>query len=192
MKSILDNIISNTKIPDDMIDKARSSIQVKHVAKGEILLRENEKATRSFYVQKGLLRSYVIDKKGKEHIFSFAPEDWIVSDMASQMQHTPSRLFIDALEDSEIEIFDRTIFEKLGIVSVNGSAFGVQRLLKRISTLQDRIIMLISATALERYQDFEKTYPNIIQRVPQKMIASYLGITPEALSKIRGEYARKK
>ena len=192
MKSIIDNIISGATIPDSLIDKVRATIQVKEVAKGEILLREGETATHSFYVQNGLLRSYVIDNKGKEHIFSFAPEDWIISDIASQMQHTPSRLFIDALEDSEIEIFDRTIFEKLGIVSPNGSAFGVQRLFRRISTLQDRIIMLISATALERYQDFEKTYPNIIQRVPQKMIASYLGITPEALSKIRGEYARKK
>jgi len=192
MKSIIDTILGDREIPDDIRNKVQSSIQVKHVAKGEILLRENEKATHSFYVQKGLLRSYVIDKKGKEHIFSFAPEDWLISDMASQVQNTPSRLFIDAIEDSDIEIFDRTNFEKLGLMSSNTSSAGIKKLLRRVSVLQDRIIMLISATALERYQDFEKTYPNLIQRVPQKMIASYLGITPEALSKVRGEYARKK
>ncbi len=192
MKSIIDTIIGNEKVSDDIMEKLRSHVQVKRVAKGDILLRENEKASRSFYVQKGLLRSYVIDKKGKEHIFSFAPEDWVISDIASQMQHTPSRLFIDAIEDSEIEIFDRYVFEKSALISINPSSANVQKLFRRISAMQDRIIMLISATALERYQDFEKTYPNIIQRVPQKMIASYLGITPEALSKIRGEYARNK
>ena len=67
------------------------------------------------------------------------------------------------------------------------NTFGIEKLLKRVAVLQKRIIMLMSATAWERYQDFIETYPNIVQRVPQKMIASYLGITPEALSKIRGE-----
>ena len=192
MKSILDVITGNEKVSDDIMDKARASIHVKNVTKGEILLRENERANHSFYVQKGLLRSYIIDDKGKEHIFSFAPEDWLISDMASQVQNIPSRLFIDAIEDSQIEVFDRSNFEKLGLMSSNTSSAGIKKLLGRVSALQDRIIMLISATALERYQDFEKTYPNLIQRVPQKMIASYLGITPEALSKVRGEYARKK
>jgi CRP-like cAMP-binding protein len=69
---------------------------------------------------------------------------------------------------------------------------GISRLMKRISVLQRRVIMLMSATALQRYNDFLEMYPNIVQRVPQKMIASYLGITPEALSKIRGQLAKPK
>jgi CRP-like cAMP-binding protein len=122
----------------------------------------------------------------------FAPEDWIISDTPYEISHTKSQLFIDAIEDSEIEIIDNKLFEKLVTDSTHSNPIGLNKLLKRISVLQKRIILLMSASALERYQDFVATYPNIVQRVPQKMIASYLGITPEALSKIRSDFAKQK
>ncbi len=165
------------------------SSKERSVKKGEILQRPGETARRAFYVKKGLLRSYTIDEKGKEHIFIFAPEDWYISDIDADVHDVKAELFIDAIEDSEIEEFDRNLID---INDAKITIHDFKKLIKRVAVLQKRVIMLMSATAQERYEDFIKTYPSIVQRAPQKMIASYLGITPEALSKIRGIIARKK
>ncbi len=149
------------------------------VQKGAILQKSGELNTKIYKVISGLLRSYTIDEKGKEHIFMFGPEGWVVADNVSPDQ--PCDLYIDTLEDSVVHVFPKDIKKE----SQNAPAF-----IKRIAVLQKRVIMLMSATAIERYEHFEQTYPDIIQRVPQKMIASYLGITPEALSKIKNERLR--
>ena len=157
-----------------------SKAVTKQVKKGEFLQREGELSTSVFYVKSGLLRSYTIDTKGKEHIFMFGSEGWIVADNVAQGEK--GELFIDALEDSIVIPISKSIPPKSD----------TQKLLKRIGVLQKRIIMLMSASAIERYNHFLEIYPEIVQRVPQKMIASYLGITPQALSTLRGEIARKK
>lgn len=104
----------------------------------------------------------------------FAPEGWIIADNA--LPEEPCELFIDALENSVVERSDKII---------NVDILESPKLIKRIRVLQKRIIMLMSASALERYDHFLETYPDIVKRVSQKMIASYLGITPEALSTIK-------
>lgn len=143
------------------------------VAKGQILQRKGDLNTKVYQVESGLLRSYLIDEKGKEHIYMFAPENWIIADSVSKQN--PCELFIDALEDSII------IQREKNIEAITNQ----QKLINRLETLQNRIIMLMSASAIQRYEHFIETYPNIVQRVPQKMIASYLGITPEALSTVK-------
>jgi CRP-like cAMP-binding protein len=152
----------------------------KEVKKGEVLQREGELSTSVFYVKSGLLRSYTIDTKGKEHIFMFGSEGWIVADNVAQGDK--GELFIDALEDSIV----------IPISKNDPPKSDLQKLMKRIGVLQKRIIMLMSSTAKERYEFFLETYPELPNRVPQRMIASYLGITPESLSKIRGKIARSK
>ena len=149
------------------------------VKKGQILQHKGDLNTKVFVVESGLLRSYTIDEKGKEHIFMFAPEGWIVADI--QAAEVPCDLYIDALEDSEVMVGEKNL---------EGEIDG-QKFINRLAALQKRVIMLMSASAIERYEHFVKTYPEIIQRVPQKMIASYLGITPEALSKVKGQRIRK-
>ena len=145
------------------------------IEKGYILQKPGELNGKIYVVETGLLRSYSIDEKGKIHIFLFATEQWSIAEGGSP--DLPCELFIDALEKStiiEIEKSDETAL----IYS--------EELIKCIKILQRRIMMLMSASALERYEHFVRTYPQIVQRVPQKLIASYLGITPEALSKIKG------
>lgn len=154
--------------------------------KGAIIQVQGDPATYAYYVKSGLLRSYTIDEKGKEHVFMFAPEGWVITDVYAHYNQSTSDLFIDALEDTEVIAFnggERNTFERLHELT----ELEVSKLIKRIGVLQERIIMLMSATALERYEHFLKTYPDISHRVPQRMIASYLGITPEALSKIRSQ-----
>ena len=144
------------------------------VKKGEILQKSGEFHSKIYTVRSGLLRSYLIDDKGKEHIFMFAPEGWVIADSTSP--DIPTTLFIDALEDSVVHVREKDIKKEHQ---------NAEPLIKRLLVLQKRVIMLMSSSAIERYDDFIATYPNIVQRIPQRMIASYLGITPEALSKIK-------
>lgn len=190
MQSFLDILLSNSAFSPEQVDKISQIIRTKSIAKGQILLRKGEISAKGYFVKKGCLRCYSIDEKGKEHIFMFAPEGWMASDIATQLRNVPSDLFIDALEDSEVEVFDirQATAEGFDVYQLIGT--GAEKLINRIAVLQKRIIMLMSASAWERYEHFLETYPNIAQRVPQRMIASYLGITPEALSKLRGDKAK--
>ena len=140
------------------------------IKKGQILQRKGDLNSKVYQVQSGLLRSYSIDEKGKEHIYLFAPENWIIADSVSPK--TPCDLFIDALEDSII------IQKEKEIDTIQDT----KKFISRLDVLQKRIIRLMSSSAIERYEHFIETYPDIVQRAPQRMIASYLGITPEALS----------
>lgn len=151
------------------------------VKKGQVLQRKGDLNSKVYQVESGLLRSYSIDEKGKEHIYMFAPENWIMADNCES--NSPCELFIDALEDSVLIVSDK---EK---VMESADSYS---LVRRLFTLQHRIIKLMSSSAIERYEHFVEAYPNIVQRVPQRMIASYLGVTPEALSKAKGDKARSK
>ncbi len=155
-------------------------MKIIQVKKGEILQRKGDLNTKVYRVQSGLLRSYSIDEKGKEHVFMFAPEGWIITDNCDPA--FPCSLYIDALEDAVLEVSEK---------NESAQHIDFKPIIKRLNTLQNRIIMLMSSPAAERYEHFVKTYPNIIQRVPQRMIASYLGVTPEALSRVRAALLEK-
>lgn len=150
------------------------------IKKGELLQRSGEFNTKVYQVKTGLLRSYSIDNNGKENIFMFAPEGWVIADSTSPEEE--SDLFIDAIEDAVVLQSEKS----------NIGPHDIPKLLKRLKVLQKRVILLMSASALQRYEHFITTYPEIVQRVPQKMIASYLGITPEALSTVRRKRIKKK
>jgi CRP-like cAMP-binding protein len=175
---------------DINLSKVFARTQAKLIKKGEILLSSGELSQSLFYVQKGCLRSYTIDENGKEHVFQFAPEDWIISDQEGVLNRGLSILNIDAIEDSEIKVLrhlpDRSKLDKESLLEMN------EKLLRRTFSLQKRIIQLLSSSAEERYLEFLKIYPNLFQRVPQKMVASYLGLTPEGLSRVRKQLGRKK
>ena len=168
-----------------------SEAKIQSIKKGEFIQREGANNSHAFFVKKGLLRSYTIDDKGKEHIFMFATEGWMIGDIESHEFNQPAKLFIDCVEDSEVITFDRDLLKKTDL-SKDQLNRNNNMLLRRVAVLQRRVIMLMSSTAKERYEFFLETYPEIPNRIPQRMIASYLGITPQALSTIRGEIARKK
>lgn len=162
------------------------------ISKGEIVQLPNEQKHKIISVIKGLLRMYVVDENGKEHIYMFAPEGWTLSDFTAIAESKPSIFLVDAIEKSEIEIISKGINEKLPDTLKEHSTQTIDLMGRRIATLQNRVVMLLSFSALDRYKQFITTYPNIVERVPQKMIASYLGITPQALSKIRGQKKHNK
>lgn len=162
-----------------------SLFKAKKMKKGEFLLREGEICKYLAFVVKGCLRLYTIDNKGKEHIMQFAPEKWWVADVDSFSKGTPSVYYIDALEDSDVLLIDFPSQDRALNEIPKLALFFQQLMQNRQTASQKRIIYSMSASAEERYLDFLKTYPTFMQRFPQHMIASYLGITPESLSRVR-------
>lgn len=166
-------------------------LQQRKVSKDEVLLRQGESCKYTFFVAKGLLRAFTINQNGKEHILQFAPENWFISDRSSVLFGDNSKQFIEAVEDGEVILIKSETFEKLGELSPEFQKFNMFLLHNHIRHLQNRINQLLSATAEERYMDFIRMYPDILLRVPQWMVASYLGITPESLSRVRKDLAMK-
>lgn len=178
------------QITDEQFDSISGDLKIKKFDKNEIIQYTGDISKHGFFVCKGLLRTYSIDSKGKEHILQFAPENWLISDR-NNMNNEASVFFIDAIENTEAVLMPNDFMEQAAIKVPCLQPMHTRLLNNSIRFMQKRINMLLSATAEERYLDFIKLYPNLTLRVPQWMIASYLGITPESLSRVRKELANK-
>ncbi|HET6539950.1 MAG TPA: Crp/Fnr family transcriptional regulator [Chryseolinea sp.] len=179
-------------VADEQFEFIKALFIPKKVKKGEFLLRAGDKAMYGMFVASGCLRTYTIDNKGKEHILQFSPEDWWTGDMNSLVNDLPSQYFIDAIEDSQVLLFDDASLQKLNKYIPETAAMYEAALKKSLVAKSQRIISSLTATAEERYDEFLKKYPSLIQRVPQHMIASYLGVSPETVSRIRKQQSHKK
>jgi CRP-like cAMP-binding protein len=158
---------------------------------GEFFQRAGDAVTHGAFVATGCLRKYIIDAKGKEHIVQFAPENWWLADAASLMTGTPSQYFIDAVEDSSLLLIDPPSHLRI-VEQIPGYATAFQTGLQKHAAAKDlRIVSALATSAEERYQEFMRTYPSIALRVPQWMLASYLGVSPETLSRVRKGLSRK-
>ena len=158
---------------------------------GELLQRAGDVGTRGAFVATGCLRKYVIDGKGKEHIVQFAPENWWVGEGPGTTPETPATYFIDAIEDSNLLLFDAASLRRQ-VESIPAAAAAFRSGLQRAGAAKEQqIVNALSMSAEDRYEEFLKKYPSIAQRVPQFMLASYLGVSPETLSRIRKSRSRK-
>lgn len=179
------------EIPKDAVSECSNFYLSKKVEKNQFLLKEGEVCNETYFVEKGLLRMYSIDKNGKEHIIQFAPEKWLISDRSSLFFNEKSKYYIEAVEDTEVVLIKNGFFSRLTESYPQTADRNDLLLQKHIRNLQNRVNSLLGDTAEERYMNFIKMYPDILLRVPQWMVASYLGITPESLSRVRKELARK-
>lgn len=164
--------------------------KTKKILKGQILLHQGHTAKYAFRINSGCLKSYVIDAAGKEHILQFAPENWLIGDMDSSTNQKPSVIFIDAIEDSEVSFIPTSKFDEFASLDKDLLAEISIKLRNNLITTNQRIISLLSATAKDRYIEFTTTYPTLVQRLPLKLIASYIGITPEYLSDLRRKISK--
>lgn len=165
--------------------------QIHAYKKGEYLLRPGDFCTKIFFIEKGLVKQYTIGDEGKEHIMHFAPENWLVSDRSSAYFKQTTEYFIEAMEDTEVYVMDEKFINAASEISATYREFNHRSLHNHVRAMQKRINLFIAATAEKRYLEFVNTYPNLYLRVPQWMIASYLGITPEGLSRVRKELTKK-
>ena len=189
---ILDNFrkkIDLTKQEEDLI-VSRLETQT-HKAK-TILVKPGDEAHFTFFVLKGILRSYTIDQNGVEHILSFATPGWWLGDMYSYLGNNPAIMYIDVIEDCEVLILTRKYCEELYIEVPKLERFF--RILTENSLIshQQRVLDKMALTAEERYEKFTKKFPEVVQCLPQKHIASYIGVTPEFFSKMKSRLLRKK
>lgn len=164
--------------------------KTKRIPKGKILLRYGTVAKYAFKVQSGCLKSYVVDDAGKEHILQFAPEGWLIGDMDSGTNNKPSVIYIDAIEESVVSFIPTSHLNEFQNLESELLSEISLKLRNSLIASNNRIISLLSATAKNRYIEFTITYPSLVQRLPLKLIASYIGITPEYLSDLRRKIAK--
>jgi len=182
------NVESLESINKELLNKCKQQ----QFKKGDYLLREGEISKTFYFVEDGLLRQFSVDDKGKEHVIQFAPENWFMANREGECFNLPSSYNIEAIEDTTVFIIEKELIENLSKTNSVFLNFNIELLHKHIASLQKRITQLQSKTAKERYLDFIKTYPDVLMRVPQTYVASYLGITPESLSRVRKEISINK
>jgi CRP-like cAMP-binding protein len=178
-------------LQQEQSDWIRSLSAVKKLRKHKYLLQEGDVCKHHAFVSKGCLRSYSVDGGGVEHIVKFATETWWIADRHSMETGEPAKLNIDAVEDSEVVLISKQDFD---LICQQVPAFNemINTLLQRAYvSLQNRMLASISLTASEKYENFLQSYPEFALRIPQSMIASYLGISPETLSRVRNQIVSK-
>ena len=177
-------------LTDEELDQVRVVTVNRKLRKRQYLLQEGDVCHYNCFVVKGCLRNYRVSEDGNEHILRFAIENWWLSDPESYNNDTPSKNNIDALEDSELLLIEKQDFNNLLSNIPHFKDFIYNLKAKSFDASQNRIMSNISDTAEEKYLNFMKRYPDIFNRVPLHMIASYLGVSRETLSRIRNQYAK--
>jgi CRP-like cAMP-binding protein len=173
-------------------DLFRKYIIPKKLRKKQYLLQEGDVCKYVCFVEAGMLRSFAVDEKGTDKIFQFAPEGWWISDMYSFLTAEPSTLNIDALEDCELVLISKSSLDELRDKIPSLMAFSLNQIQTAYIALQRRLFDMVNLSTAEKYTKLLNTYPDIVQRVPQHMVASYLGLTPEALSRVRKRIAEQR
>jgi CRP-like cAMP-binding protein len=184
----LNEKVSFTQEEQDVI---RNYLTPKKLRKRQYLLQEGDVCKFIAFVEKGTLRSYSVDEKGNEHIIQFALEGWTISDLYSFMTGEPATYNIDALEDSELVLISKSAQEEILKRCPKYETYTRLQLTGAYLAMQKRLTSIISLPLEERYNSFITLYPNIVQRVPQHMIASYMGLKPETLSRLRRKMSAK-
>ncbi|GAA3917929.1 cyclic nucleotide-binding domain-containing protein [Chitinophaga oryziterrae] len=175
----------------DELDAVRAVSIEKKIRKRQYLLQEGDVCLHNCFIVKGCLRSYRVGEDGTEHILRFAVENWWISDHESYNTGNPSKSNIDALENAEVILIEKTAFIYL-MTSIPRFKNFIEGLKSRsFDASQNRIMSNISDTAEEKYQYFMTSFPDIFYRVPLHMIASYLGVSRETLSRIRSKFSHK-
>lgn len=177
--------IYNRPLADWEKEIIEKSFHKELIKKKEIIFKSGDSNTKHYFVEKGLLRMYVIDTSGKEFNILFARENQWIGDLATP---ATTSFYLDAIEKSTVySVSD----ENLNLLTKNFSTF-VRYIKKSYIFLQRRLVSILSNSAEENYEELIRIHPELIKRLPQYHISSYLGVTPEFLSKILSKRARKK
>lgn len=176
-------------LSEEEFNFCRTLFTPRKLRKRQYLLQEGDVNKYQAFVEKGILRSYTIDEKGAEHILEFAPEGWWIADLYSFFTDEPSHFTIDAIEDAEILLINKTNWNLL-LQDIPAFERYFRILLQNhLIATQRRLMQSLSETAEEKYLNYTAKYPDCLQRIPQHMIASHLGITRETLSRLRKQLA---
>ena len=185
------NSYATNPLSESEVESIESVFVHKKFRKRQYFLQEGEVCKHTAFIIKGAMRQYTVDDKGEEHIARLSIENWWASDRESLMKQIPSIYFIDTWEDTEALLITRDAFIDL-IDKIPSLAEWMRNIdVNSAIASQRRLNAAISLSAEDRYHDLEKTYPEFLQRFPQHIIASYLGINRETLSRIRSRGVKK-
>ena len=191
MASILQNISKHVSLTKEEETMFLAKTETKFVKAKTILFSAGKIADSTYFVNSGILRSFTINDNIIEHVLHFACEGWWIGDMYSYISQKPGNLFIEVLEDAELVIITKPNQEELYLQIPKLERFF--RILAENSLVshQERLMDNLSLTAEERFEKFCTKYPTLIQKVAQKQIASYIGVTPEFFSKMKSRLLKK-
>ncbi|HEX2534627.1 MAG TPA: Crp/Fnr family transcriptional regulator [Chitinophagaceae bacterium] len=181
--------VSLTPEEEDLI---KQYLIPKKLRKKQYFLQEGDVCKYSAFVVKGAMRAYVLDEKGDEHITAFALEGWSISDLPSFMKQEPASLNIEALEDCELVLTSKAAHDELLQRLPKYETYARITVTNAYMALQQRMTSMISLPLEERYKTFTQMHQHLFQRVPQHMIASFMGLSPETLSRVRSRINSKK
>jgi len=188
---LLENIAKHVSLTPEEQERVLALLQTEQYKAKTILLKEGEICTHSFFVLKGILRSYTIDENGVEHVVSFACPGWWIADMYSFLSQRPGQLYIEVNEEAEVMILSKENQEKLYLEVPKMERFFRILIENSLVANQQRLIDNMSFTAEARYDKFTKKYSELVHCLPQKQIASYIGVTPEFFSKMKARLLKK-
>ncbi len=174
-------------ISDDEVELFQAALKTKTIQKKDYLLKEGKTCTARYFITKGYFRHFYIDTKGNEQIVHFGIENWWITDYASLVNTTPSKMYIQAMEDAEYLELSQDALEALYIKLPKIERFFRIIMEKTYIASQQRIEYMFSLSGKQLYETFILANPEFANRVPQYMLASYLGLTPEFISKIKSK-----
>jgi len=191
LKNLINKIKNSISLSTEAEKYISSIAEEKSFSKGEVLIQEGQTVNKTFFVIHGSLRSFCVDKEGKEYTLQFAIQDWWISDFIAMYNHEPASLTVECITDATVIEFNAQKLTQIYLQFPEFELFQRKTLERHVVSLHKRILNQLQLTALERYNVFIENYPNIEQHVPNYHIASYLGITQQSLSRVRSEIAKK-
>lgn len=184
MQQLRQHIEAITPLSDGEFDYIQSFFTEKRVRKHQYLIQDGEKVNCEYWIVKGVFRAFYLDQEGKEHIVQFALENWWVSDYDAFFNQTDAKINVICMEDAEVLCLTLLAREQIASELHKMEHFFRMKLSKGYAAQQRRIISLLSQNPKQRYEEFGEMYPNIMQKIPKKYIAEYLGVSRETLSRL--------
>lgn len=183
MEALRKHIEKISPLTDDEFERISSHFSYRRVKKGQYLVHEGDEVKQEYLVLKGICKVFFIDPEGRERVVLFAREDWWMTDHTAFFKQQTAGMFVECLEDGEVLCLTFEGREKLSTEFHKMEHFFRVKLTNAYVALQQRIVLLLSSTPQKRFDEFCKLYPDLMQRVPKKYIAEYLGVSRETLSR---------
>jgi CRP-like cAMP-binding protein len=191
MHSEFENYLKQYNLPDEAICLISSLAMSRTLRRNEFLMSAGDVCRHKVFVLNGMLRTFNITADGNEHIVQFSPENTWTLDVESYDMQVPSKVNIGAVEPSEILYWHKADFNKLLIDVPELKQYADQLIARNIHHSRDRILTALGATPEEKYEDFVQKFPNLLNRLPLRMIASYLGVSLKTLNRVRHDQLQR-
>lgn len=184
MEKLRQHIEQVTPLTDEEFAHVQPFFTLKKVRKNQYLVHEGDEVKYEYLVLSGIYKVFYIDAQGKEYIVQFAQANWWMSDYQAFFKQSAATMFIECMEEGEVLYSTLQARQKLSAALHKMEHFYRVKLTNGYVALQQRVKLLLSSTPQQRYEEFSKLYPDLIQRIPKKFIAEYLGVTRETLSRL--------